>query len=330
MSPYEAIYAELREELVHWPELPAELADPLQLHHESQRVFALAQPFRAVSSAELGSMDDASIMVLEGLRFGSDLIVACHDPRPFEDFVRYHPRRPQHAPRDSSGSGAKLSATVADLLLQECPWLDREDLSKPKSRPSLARPGHAHPGAPQHDRPPHAESDEEGVVVSSSSSDGEAPGGDDGVDVGLVLAGLRAGLVDEGDDAEPYFRVQIRGGCWTLEHRDAIGDCAMAKYIDAETRYWCQAYGFPASKSFSFRLYGREGSLHLAREFARRGNYFAALYFDSVNDDWEYSPDHVAACGDDLPFLDWICSLDIEDPSFVRGQEVRATAPYTT
>lgn len=55
MSPYEAIYAELREELLHWPELPAELADPLQLHHESQRVFALVQPFRAVSSAELGS-----------------------------------------------------------------------------------------------------------------------------------------------------------------------------------------------------------------------------------------------------------------------------------
>ncbi len=59
---------------------------------------------------------------------------------------------------------------------------------------------------------------------------------------------------------------------------------------------------FPASKAFSFRLYGREGSLHLAREVARRGNCFAALCFDSVND-WEYSPDHAAACGDDLPFF---------------------------
>jgi len=159
--------------------------------------------------------------------------------------------------------------------------------------------------------------------VSLLGGDDEAAGSGD---VARDLADVREELAVLEDSTEPYYKVNIRGGKWTFEHKKEVADCAQAVPRDAETRYWSIAYELPSSKSFSFRLYGRDSALALAREFCRRA-IFASLYFDSVDDDFTYSPDHVARCGDDLDFVTWLLGLDDDDPAFAKGQDIRKIAP---
>jgi hypothetical protein len=327
-SPQEACFLELRREATRWPELPVLGTDGMEVLPANWRFYKFLQPFRVLSDDELPFGEEASISVLEGLRFQADGALAPHDPRPFELFVQFHPRRAQAVARPS-GSGGRISVTVQDLLLQECPWLDRGDFNIGEHNPKGSQPrrrGGARATA-AHIEHTDAKSDEDDHVPDHEDSEGDVDGGDHGIDVDRELAGVRADLAVAEVDVEAYFAVTIRGGRWTLENRDVVADCAMGKARDSETRFWSEAFEFPKSKSFSFRLYGRERAVMLAREFCRRGNYFAGLYFDAVNDDFTYTADLVAACPDDVEFLEMLLSLDVDEPAFAKGQEIRACAP---
>lgn len=324
-SPQEACFLELREVPLSWPGRP-QTNDDFDVWPDSRREFEFLAPLRVLTEFEIAFPDDACISVYEGLRFRCRRVVALHEPRPFEDFARFHPRRPPPAKRKPAGSRAKVACDVEDLLLSECPWLDRTDLHEATT--SGKRPRHVNGGhrtAKKKASPPEEEPSEDDASSAASLPDAHAI--DDGGEASRQLAEVRVAVALPGDDVEPYFRVHVRGGNWTKRHKDVVADCAQVKTRDSETRYWCQAFRLAASKSFSFRLYSRDDALRLAREICRRGNFFASLYFDSVDDDFVYTEDHVTACGDDLDFVTWLCSLDIEYPSFERGQELRSISP---
>lgn len=304
--------------------LDTALVNGADVPQESRREFSFLQPFRVVSDTDIFCSDDATISAYTGLKFRGDRLVSSHDPRSFEDFVRFHPRRAQPAPRRATASGVKLPVTAKDRILVECPWLTPEDLqasSRGPRRPPLGP--RARQAGRREEESSDPEPDDDSEVSVASHSSGKAPPVD-AAEVHRELAELREFLAAPEDDAESYFKVDVRGGAWTLQHRDCMADCVQAKARGSETRYWAQAFGFPKSKSFSFRLYGREDALCLAREFCRRGNYFAALNFESLDDNFEYSQEHVTACSDDLTFVTWLCSQDVDAPPFSKGMEIRA------
>ena len=289
------------------------------------------------SDADVVFPDDADLWVYEGLRFQNDLVVAPHDPRPFEEFVRFHPSRPSPGRSKASGSRTKIAPKVTDFILAECPWLDREDI-EPVQKPAAKRARRCGDAPARPRGSPRAE-DSDGddgassVAASGGGADGDGADDDDiedneEIDVEGDLADMRARLHVPEDHAEPYFKVSIRGGRWTLEHKDSVADCTLGATNAQLTRVWRAAFSFPLSTSFSFRLYSRPGALALAREFCRRGNYFANLYFEARSqDDFVYTQADVAALDDDLDFVTWMCSLDVDEPAFSKGQEIRELAP---
>jgi hypothetical protein len=208
-----------------WPEWSVEPDDHKDEVPESWRTFEFLQPLRVMSSTGLGIAEDASMLVFEGLRFRGNHVLACHDPRPFEDFIRYHPLR-QRGERTSSASRAKIPMSVQELLLQECPWLSTDDfhqstsVAKKRARDDPRPPiGHAHVPVAI----PHGDDD----APDSDASAGDHPAGDHAVDVGLELAEMRLAVAELDPEAQPYFGLILRGGRWTLEHAGVVADFAM-------------------------------------------------------------------------------------------------------
>lgn len=270
MVPYEACFLELRLVPLLWPELPGERFDEVPFIPENWHEYDILDPMRTMRDTDLPFAEDADILVHEGLRFHGHRVIAPHAPRPFEDFVRYHPRRPMSAPRRSSAPRTKLTSTTEDLILERCPWLERDDLREWMPVAKRAR----HRGDDAASRPAKEGDDAADATDKDCDDDLSLLGGDDEAagsgDVARDLADVREELAVLEDSTEPYYKVNIRGGKWTIEHKKEVADCAQAVPRDAETRYWSIAYELPSSKSFSFRLYGRDSALALAREFCRR------------------------------------------------------------
>lgn len=326
-NPQEACFMEVREVSLLWPGCGGILPNDVQVVQGTRKEFAFLDPLRVVSDTEVPFSEEAPIFVYEGLRFQGDRLVASHEPRPFEDFVRFHPRRPAPAPRAATGPKGKVAATAQDKILEECPWLTKEDLQepRPKQRKAQQNTQARRAGPKQHAAPSEASGDDEASVASPCSE--EVPPEIE-VDVSRELAFFRETLALPEDDSEPYFMLRMRGGDGTFLNKAKLSDCVQVTPRGSEPRYWAQAFGFPASESPAFGLYGRDNALRLAREFSRRANFFASLYFESVDDDFVYSQAHLEACGDDLEFVNWMCSSDVEDVLFSKGQEIRQLVPH--
>ena len=116
--PFEATFMEIRQRPFEWPELPAAGHDG-QVLPDSRREWELLQPMRIIKDTDIGFDEDASLLVCACLRFEGCRIISPHDPRPFEDFVRLHPRRvaPRH---DKAPNSRRLPLSVEDLLLEAC------------------------------------------------------------------------------------------------------------------------------------------------------------------------------------------------------------------
>ena len=252
--------------------------------------------------------------------------MACHDPRPFEEFIRYHPR-PKPATQRRAAPRGRCSATVVDLLLQECPFLDKEDFEGPKP---VAKRAMSNRNVPHEhlDQSENSGIDEDDDAAHPDGDDEEDDAAHPDGDAGIELAGVRADLAVAGDHTDAYFRVTVEATV-TRDHTGQVTDCARGQATNGNVKRWCDDYAFPKGKSFAFNLYEREGAMKLAREFCRRGNYFAALHAESMGDHFELSDHDVAACGDGGEFVAWFVSLDHEDPGYRKGLEVKEIAPRT-
>lgn len=125
-NPQEACFMEVREVSLLWPGCGGILPNGVQVAQGTRKEFAFLDPLRVVSDTEVSSSEEAPIFVYEGLRFQGDRLVASHEPRPFEGFVRFHPRRPAAAPRAGahsvSPSAARQRAWAAVLRPLARPW----------------------------------------------------------------------------------------------------------------------------------------------------------------------------------------------------------------
>lgn len=328
-SPYEGCFLELREQPMLWPGSSALPNDGVDERPSSWREFAFLDPFRVVRDSELPLGEDACILVWARLRFRGSRVFAKHEPRPFEDFIRFHPRRQAPAPRAAKASRRKASAGVGELLLEQFPWLSKSDVDPQTSGAKRSRRDVGQSSSQKVQPTEEASGGESDASSASPASpfDDPASAAADAVDVSAELADLRALLAVPSDAEGRYYRFAIRGGNWTSSNVGVAADCAMGIFRDKQTGRWAETFHFPLSKSFKFNLYSRDAAIKLAREFLRRANYFAGLYFDSTDDNFVYAQHHVAACGDCPGFVSWLCSLDPEDPALRRGQEIRSISP---
>ena len=189
----------------------------------------------------------------------------------FDVFSRWFPSS------DTSGGGGnprpagvrpkKLSEDYIGELLERCPWLTREDLVDETRHPKRLRVAT--------DAAHHLEdvSDSEVPADIAAAELAHLPEEEEG-DVDGELAEVRELLAGGDDDPQEYYKVTVLGGRWTKEHTGEVADYVLAKARGGLADEWAQAVDFPRSRRFSMNRYTREGARWLAKEFARRGNFF--------------------------------------------------------
>ena len=83
--------------------------------------------------------------------------------------------------------------------------------------------------------------------------------------------------------------------------------------------------------SFHFTAYppGFDKAVQLARAWTRKCNYFYAVWEEKGDllASYEFTDDDIAAYEESEEFIDWACSLDIEDVAFGRVHEYREFRP---
>lgn len=90
---------------------------------------------------------------------------------------------------------------------------------------------------------------------------------------------------------------------------------------------FCELFGWPLMKTFTFNLYGEEASNQLAREWVRKSNYYMMKWLDSAGKELFDTPAS-RDCESSEAFLDWATTVDdVYSPTFGKIQELLDQTP---
>ena len=170
---------------------------------------------------------------------------------------------------------------------------------------------------------PTGEQEKEPTVSASAATAKESAAEFDAEE----LADIRSMLKWDEDD-QTWFYMHILGGKWTLENKGVHADAAASYARKGVSTEWCLRFNYPRQASFMFRKYGREGAVHLAKEWCRRSHFFFMQWLNSDDGDaFAFSEDVLQAYQEPGEFVDWVLSLPVEDPCFDRACELRDSVP---
>ena len=140
------------------------------------------------------------------------------------------------------------------------------------------------------------------------------------------MAGLRAEYEEEVAE-DDGFHLKILGGRWTAEHVDKVADRVAANARGSLAIEWCRQFRWPKMTSFAFNKYSQAGAVELAREVARRGKYFYAIWLYSEDLEFRYSEADLNGYLEELGWVNWMLAQDVESVCFGRGMEVCRLQP---
>jgi hypothetical protein len=80
--------------------------------------------------------------------------------------------------------------------------------------------------------------------------------------------------------------------------------------------------------AFYFARYDEENAYELAKEACRRSNFFYRVFAEhGSRGDFLFTDELLATYEPNLEFYDWICGLDVDSPSFERGNDLIVCKP---
>ena len=110
-----------------------------------------------------------------------------------------------------------------------------------------------------------------------------------------------------------------------MERKGVLDDSAacFARKKPAVLRF-CELYGFPKQKTYSYRAYGGlEDPNQLVREWQRKGHYFCSLWHvEHCSEEYEFTDEDISGYADSLEFYNWLCNMDMSDPAYDKGVEI--------
>lgn len=337
-SPHEAMFLELRPGPILVGAVDVGGLPDFPPRHRQE--FRWAEPLRLFSDDQVPLPSDGELVLVQGLAFVGELVIGNRAPVAFEDFFRWLPEQGTVATGgggNKSGGGrkkAKLAPGALENILVDHPWLTKGELVD-TSRAHGRKPPAPDDAFPRVRVPTPAkpivdlvvvvveEEEEEEAIVEAVEPD------IDGEAVDVELAEVRAVMALDGSADEEYFTVRVLGGRWTMAHTGEVCDYVMGKTKGRLADQWAKGNRFPRSKRYSINKYTAEGARMFAAEFARRGNFFCNQWVDGWTNCDSFA--HTAATNSEYPeelgFLDWACSLDVESPCFAALLELRQMYP---
>ena len=125
------------------------------------------------------------------------------------------------------------------------------------------------------------------------------------------------------------FYVHLLSGRFNIKAGKKASDAAQGKARAGLAQAWCDKYLWPRTMRFAYSTH--EGVMHshrLAREFCRRAEHYYNLWLLAPDrDSFEYSDLEKTSCDDDLEFVDFLLSYDVNHVTHIRGQYVRRLEP---
>ena len=210
--------------------------------------------------------------------------------------------------RGPSKAKPALPADVHARLLDEFPWLQESDVQRVLSRREASGSSH---GSGDLAGP---------MVLSEQDLVAEA--------VAVVETELSAKRKEWrfDEDVETYFYLFVAGGNWTKKYKGCATDSVQYKARN-NAKAFCELFGWPKMKTFTFNLYGEEASNQLAREWVRKSHHYMVAWLESGGTHTFEHPDSLNyECS--AAFLDWACSLeDGKHPAFARSRELQDHKP---
>ena len=295
-QPYQATFLKLTRREVLLPLRPRDSHWPAEFRSEYE-----LDDFELMTESELSLSDWEDIWVVRNIRLEPEGAFSNHAAERFERFVMFMPR-PTTAPATGGARRRQAPRDYRLQLLEENPFLDPEDLGLGAvtatgrvARPRIGR------------GPFDEEADDmaDGDVDPDDSDWDELDIAAEVIDVVGELSEIRAGIAALGDE-DSYFFVMVRGGAWTAEKKGVAADACAGKARSGLPKTWCRFYNFPVMASASFKKYGREAAMELAREFCRRGQFYFRMWLLSEgfsHDDFVYTRAQVNSY---VPHADWV------------------------
>jgi hypothetical protein len=237
----------------------------------------------------------------------------------FNSFCRGFPSPKQTRNAPTPRAPKFKDASGYDAFLEEFPWLTADFLES-SSRSSSSMP--ARNGA-----------------SSSSGTRGASGTGDvapdvlgveppEVADVGALMERLdeiRAEFSHD-DAGDFFFYVSNRGGIWLAEtHRKATDSATV--FARSIARLFCDIYVWPKQKGFAHLKYGSmESSNKLAKEFARRGHWYVAIWVGiECEVGFVFTDEHRVP--EDEEFIDWALTHEVDSVVIDAVSDIRSLWP---
>ena len=95
----------------------------------------------------------------------------------------------------------------------------------------------------------------------------------------------------------------------------------MAMARSGTATIWATQYHMGKVASSSVARHGELG-------WCRRCEFYLDAW--TAQDSWEYTcaADDIASCKEDLPWVEWLCDLDTDGPSWERAAQTRCLSPH--
>jgi hypothetical protein len=244
-----------------------------------------------MSGLDVGFASDDDIYVIPNVVHSNGVIVAARTPLRFEDFAIGMLATHRVASGEPKRQRLVLPASAIAKLRELYPWLTDTDISEAHMPASSSGGAGGGTREPQH----LTDEDFEEALLT---------------DVLEILDAKREKWHFEEEGVTEYFYIHRRQGIWTRKFKGVDSDCLMCKGRSLTTNF-CNRFGWPKTKTYTYKTYGQAECYVLGKELCRKGSYYFRVWVDSGEDEQfadEASLDYVPSD----EFRSWVKTVPVD------------------
>ena len=242
----------------------------------------------------------------EGLKLHSFAV-----PVSLDSYLSHFPHKHRHSEREPVQKAPRRAAPVSTDELEEHPWLAQfQHAPGSSARSSGQRQGAASLSTTH--REPHER------VLDLDEDQVAAAWGE--------FRETREAWASDIPKREDDFKMTLRGGAWTFQHRGVAADAVMVSSATELGRRWTAAYAAPKMASFSILLYHDKATL-MGLEWCAKRQYYCDLWLSHDCMQYDYTNADHEGYTSSQPWQDFMAQVQPQDPAFQRAMAIQNYKP---
>ena len=284
------------------PTLDHDIAEVVESHATCEMEILLGE---YKTHAELPFEDDQVIIAISDVTYHSALRLRTFaQPTSLDTLLSWYPHKHRHSEREPTQKKSKAKSEIPEEQLHAHPWLE-QFLSRSGSHMTSGHKS-AKTSASSHQDPRTLDLDEEQVAAAWG-------------EFRETRDAWAQSLASSSED----FKVSLRGGAWTRQHRGVAADAVMASAATELGRRWTAQYSCQRMASFSILL---DATL-MAMEWCRRRQHYCDIWKAQGAADYAYTDDDHFAYKPPTDWTDLMQKLTAAHACHQRAQALDSFRP---